>query len=66
MANKNRVGYYLFSDANVWHIEYKKGIRHIKDAQGITGRHRIIGQGGNVTEYRIDKTGYIFSIAKID
>ena len=57
-------GYWLYSDANTWHREYPACFKlaDIKASEGIAGRARIVANYGDTKEYKIDKSGFNFSL----
>lgn len=62
--------YFLYSDVLVWHREvpartYISAVRKAMAEHRLAGRPRCIAHSGNSREYRIDGTGYRFTLEEI-
>lgn len=54
----------LYNDSETFNKEYpaSTSIEDIKRDQGIVGRHRLVSEYSNVRLYRVDNSGFKFSI----
>ena len=61
------VKYKLYSDSHVWHHEYpaNETIVGIMCDRQISGRARLISWNYETKEYRVDGSGFIFSIQDV-
>ena len=63
--------YYLFSDNEVWHREitatsWRSAIKQAKDWFSIKGKIRCINHFGNVKQYLLIGTDYIFELREVN
>lgn len=58
----------LYSDSDAWQVEYSADVSNTEIARqnGINGRFRLITWCGDMKQYRVDKTGYTFSVRTVD
>lgn len=62
--------YFLFSDRDTWHREvlttsWRSALAQAREQFGIGGRLRICAENGDARDYRLDGTGYTFTLRRV-
>lgn len=57
----------LYNDKDTFNREFPKNysVEDIKSDLGIRGRHRLITYSGSTKTYRVDNTGFTFSVTTV-